>query len=169
MVCCARDFPVLWTIVRGWLRRESESLHDRARSGRLRALNVAPSVSFLVSVRGRSREGIPAAAGGLHAASLAIRLRVSCYAPMRPPPHPRAPSRRATNQAASRVLRRRSRLRGADRDEPWSRSRARSVNVREPGAQATRWRSHAGARGAADAPTTCGRSESPRARAFPEE
>src|SRR5688572_15189445 len=103
MVCCARDFPVLWTIVRGWRRRESESLHDRARSGRLRALNVAPSVSFLVSVRGRSREGIPAAAGGLHAASLAIRLRVSCYAPMRPPPHPRAPSRLATLMADCRA------------------------------------------------------------------
>ena len=37
--------------------------------------------------------------GGLHAASLAKLPRVSCYAPIRPPPHPRAPSQLATRRA----------------------------------------------------------------------
>src|SRR5688572_8163966 len=57
MVCCGRDFLVVWTIVLGLRRRESELLYDRARSRRLRALYCgAPFVSSGIVARvGRAR------------------------------------------------------------------------------------------------------------------
>ena len=46
-----------------------------------RPLGAPRRLRLELSHSARSREGIPAAAGGLHAASLARRPRVSCYAP----------------------------------------------------------------------------------------
>src|SRR5829696_7022005 len=81
--------PNLWTIVL------AEALAEGV------ALQRCPSDS---GSGGRSREGIPATEGGLHAASHAAAPRVSCYAPIRPPPHPRAPSHRATRHSHALAL-----------------------------------------------------------------
>src|SRR5687768_4342707 len=103
MVCCGRDFLVVWTIVLGLRRRESELLYDRARSGRLRALyRGAPSVCGVRLFRGVGRARVfrrPRGAYTLRASRYSPR--VSCYAPIRPPPHPRTPSQRASLRDAA--------------------------------------------------------------------
>jgi hypothetical protein len=105
-VCCAGDFLVVWTIVLAWRRRDSELLYDRAHCGRLRALCFAALHLFVgvgIGARvGRARvfrrpKGLtrcePRANGR---ASLLLR-------PIRPPPHPRAPSHPATRRDDERA------------------------------------------------------------------
>ena len=90
MVCCVRDFLVVWTIVLAWRRRDSELLYDRARSRRLRAL-VRRAICFcLVSLRGSVARGYSGGRGGLTrceprdtAASLLLRPHAAASTPSR--------------------------------------------------------------------------------------
>jgi hypothetical protein len=100
-VCCQRDFLVVWTIVLDWRRREPESLYDRALCRRLRALYLAARHLFssgIVARVGRARV-FRRPRGAYTRRASRNSPRVSCYAPMRPPPHPRAPSQLATLRA----------------------------------------------------------------------
>ena len=68
-----------------------------------RYLFIAPRRLFRYLRAGRSREGIPAAPAGLHAASLG-KLRPSLLLrPMAPPPHPRAPALRRSHVVGRRA------------------------------------------------------------------
>src|SRR5215213_3389437 len=76
MVCCGGDLLVMWTIVLDWRRRESESLYDRARCERLRALCICGASSVCSGIVARSvARGYSGGRRGLHAASLGATRR----------------------------------------------------------------------------------------------